>query len=77
MRVAIHWGTKELSTENDPLAPLESDAILLRWTLKDIAARRHLLIDKNHLPKLVDLGLVELRGDVPVLTPAGEKAAWR
>ena len=68
---------KELSTESDPLAQLGLDAISLRWTLRDIAAKRHLLINKNHVPKLIDLGLVEDREGLPVLTPAGEKAAWR
>jgi hypothetical protein len=52
------------------------DAIDLRWTLKDIAAKRT-LINKQHLAQLIDLGLVEMREDVPYLTIAGQNAAWR
>lgn len=66
-----------MSIENDPLARFGLDAIDLRWTLKDVASRRAWLINKDHLPKLVELGLVEMRDDVPHLTAAGEQAAWQ
>jgi hypothetical protein len=65
-----------MSTD-DPLARFGLDSIDLRWTLKDVDAKRKWLINKEHLTKLVDLGLVEIREGVPALTPAGEKAAWR
>ena len=65
-----------MENESDPLAELGLDAIDLRWTLKDIAAERSMLINKHHLAQLIDLGLVEMREDVPTLTFAGQKAAW-
>ena len=53
------------------------DAIDLRWTLKDIDSHRTWLINKEHLLKLIELGLVEMREDVPYLTGAGRDAAWK
>jgi hypothetical protein len=41
----------------DPLAQFGLDAIDLRWTLKDIDSKRTLVINKDHLPKLIELGL--------------------
>ena len=69
--------TMEMSSEtNDPLAPFGLDAIDLRWTLKDIASKRKWIINKAHVAKLIDLGLVEMREDVPHLTIAGQSTAW-
>jgi hypothetical protein len=68
---------KDRMNTEDPLAQFGLDAIDLRWTLKDVDSKRKGLINKGHLPKLVDLGLVEIREGVPELTPAGEKAAWK
>ena len=65
-----------MSAVNDPLAQFGLDAIDLRWTLKDIDSKRSLLINKDHLPKLIELGLVEMRDDTPVLTAAGQAAVW-
>jgi hypothetical protein len=65
-----------VNSDNDPLAQFGLDAIDLRWTLKDIASKRVWLINKDHLPKLVELGLVEIHEDTPYLTRAGETAAW-
>ena len=65
-----------MSDEKDPLARFGLDAIDLRWTLRDIASKRSWLIRQEHLPKLIELGLVEMRGEVPFLTAAGEKAKW-
>jgi hypothetical protein len=62
--------------KNDPLAQFGLDAIDLRWTLKDIASKRAWLINKDHLPRLIGLGLVEMREDVPHLTNAGRDAVW-
>jgi len=60
----------------DPLAQFGLDAIDLRWTLKDIDSNRNLLLNKDHLPKLIELGLVEMRDDTPFLTAAGQSAMW-
>ena len=49
-------------------------AIDLIWTLRDIKARRTLLPpDPDHLRELIELGLVEMREDVPVLTNKGHE----
>lgn len=66
-----------MENESDPLGQLGLDAIDLRWTLKDIAAKRAWIINKDHLAKLIDLGLVEMREDVPHLTIAGQNTVWR
>jgi hypothetical protein len=60
----------------DPLAQFGLDAIDLRWTLKDIAASRSWMINEAHVSKLIELGLVEMRADKPVLTIAGQNTAW-
>lgn len=60
-----------------PLGDLGLEAGDLRWTLKDIYSKRTFLINKDHIPKLIELGLVELRLDgVPHLTQAGKTIAW-
>jgi hypothetical protein len=48
-------------------------AIDLRWTLRDIKAKRWKLspINPSHLEKLIAMGLVEMRNDDPVLTNSG------
>jgi len=47
-------------------------AIDLRWTLRDIKAKRTMFpVDSDHLRELIDLGLVEMRDDAPVITDAG------
>ena len=61
---------------DDPLAQFGLDAIDLRWTLKDIAAKRKWIINQDHLAKLIELGLVEMRDEVPRLTVAGQNAVW-
>ena len=66
-----------MENEQDRLAEFGLDAIDLRWTLKDIAAKRTWIINKQHLAQLIDLGLVEMREDVPHLTIAGQNTAWR
>jgi hypothetical protein len=65
-----------MENEPDSLAQFGLDAIDLRWTLKDIAAQRTLLINKQHVAQLIDLGLVEMREDVPRLTISGQNAVW-
>ena len=61
-------------SENDPLRDLDPrEAIDLRWTLRDIKAKRWKLspINPTHLEKLKAMGLVEMRNDELVLTNAG------
>ena len=65
-----------MNDDMDPLAQFGLDAIDLRWTLKDIAARRSWMINKEHLAKLVEIGLVEMREDAPYLTIAGQNTVW-
>jgi hypothetical protein len=51
-------------------------AIALRWTLRDIRGKRLKMspVSESDLRKLVELGLVEMRDDVPMLTNAGHTA---
>jgi hypothetical protein len=63
-----------MTDENDPFHGLDvQEAIDLRWTLRDIRAKRWKLfpIDPSHLENLKSMGLVEIRDDDPVLTNAG------
>jgi hypothetical protein len=48
-------------------------AIALRWALRDIKAKRLKLspVSPGDLNILAELGLIEMRDDVPVLTNAG------
>jgi len=62
-----------MNAEHDPLAKFGIDAIDLRWTLKDIDAKRKWMINQAHLAQLMELDLVEIRDDVP-LTVAGRSA---
>jgi hypothetical protein len=60
--------------ENDPFRDLDiKEAIDLRWTLRDIKAKRWKLspINPSHLEQLKAMGLVEMRNDELVLTNAG------
>jgi hypothetical protein len=57
------------------LASLElKDAVRLRWTLHDIKSQRTELVpvSPDNLRILIDMGLVEMRDDIPVVTPAGD-----
>jgi hypothetical protein len=51
-------------------------AIRLRWALRDIKARRTKFsrISQNDLTALIELGLIEMRDDVPHLTDEGHRA---
>ena len=42
-----------MENETDPLAHFGLDAIDLRWTLKDIAAKRAWMINTQHLAQLI------------------------
>ena len=59
-----------MENNEDPLAQFGLDAIDLRWTLKDIAAKRSWMINEAQLSTLIQLGLVELREDGVFLHPA-------
>jgi hypothetical protein len=57
-----------------PLANFDLDkAIALRWTLRDIVAKRLKLtpLKDDDLQTLVELGLVEMRDGTPVVTESG------
>jgi hypothetical protein len=64
--------------KENPLSNFGLEAIDLRWTLKDIIARRWVTtpINPQHLAKLIELGLVEMRDDEPYVTPAGQDVTW-
>lgn len=57
------------------LASLElKDAVRIRWTLHDIKSKRTEIVpvSPDDLRLLIDMGLVEIRDDVPVITSAGD-----
>ncbi len=65
-----------MENSEDPLAQFGLEAIDLRWTLKDIAAKRSWMINADHVSKLIRLGLAEIRDNKPFLTIAGQNATW-
>jgi hypothetical protein len=63
----------------NPFSDLDlQQAIDLRWTLRDIRAKRWKLspISISHMEKLVAMGLVEMRNDEPALTNSGQDAIF-
>jgi hypothetical protein len=59
---------------DDPFGDVSLEkTISPRWALRDIKARRLKLtpVSPADLQLLIDLGLVEMRGDAPVLIDAG------
>jgi hypothetical protein len=57
-----------------PLADFDLEkAIALRWALRDIVAKRLKLtpLKEDDLQTLLELGLVEMRDGVPMVTPTG------
>jgi hypothetical protein len=61
---------------DSPLAALElSTAIRLRWALRDIKGKRTKLlpVSPDDLRILIELGLVEMQDEKPVLTNAGHQ----
>jgi len=61
---------------NSPWARLDLDtAIRLRWALRDIKAKRTKLtpVSPGDLKTLVEMGLVEMRDDAPLLTNEGHQ----
>ncbi len=65
-----------MNNKDDPLAQFGLDAIDLRWSMKDIAAKRSWMINKQQLEKLIELGLAEMREGVPYLTITGQNIVW-
>jgi hypothetical protein len=66
-----------MTDDKMPLANLGLErAIALRWVLRDIKAKRLKMspVSTLDLNILTDLGLIEMRDDVPVLTNAGHAA---
>ena len=62
---------------SSPWAGLDLDtAIRLRWALRDIKAKRTKLMPVNpgDLETLIEMGLVEMRNDAPLLTNAAHQA---
>jgi hypothetical protein len=66
-----------MTDDKTPLADLGLErAIALRWVLRDIKAKRLKLspVSAVDLNILIELGLIEMRDDVPVLTNGGHAA---
>ncbi len=65
--------------QDNPLQQFGLEAIDLRWTMKDIVAKRWTLtpINQDHLKRLMELGLVEMRDDKPFVTPLGQDWIWK
>ena len=62
---------------SSPWAGLDLDtAIRLRWALRDIKAKRTKLtpVSPGDLKTLIEMGLVEMRDDAPLLTNEGHQA---
>jgi hypothetical protein len=63
-----------MTDEINPFSGLDlQEAIDLRWTLRDIRAKRRKLFPFNpaHLEKLKSMNLIEMHEDEPALTKAG------
>lgn len=73
---SAHNRDKMMKHDEDPLAQFGLDAIDLRWTMKDIAGKRWSMINQSHVVKLVEIGLVEMRENRPILTVAGQNTIW-
>jgi hypothetical protein len=60
-----------------PLSGLSLDTVIhLRWVLRDIKAKRtkFMPVSADDLRTLIEMGLIEMRDEVPVLTHEGERA---
>ena len=63
-----------MNQPDSPFAKLEVDAaIRLRWALRDIRAKRLKMspVSAEDLRSLVEMGLVEMKNDEPIVTNAG------
>jgi hypothetical protein len=66
-----------MADSESPFAKFDlTRAIALRWTLRDIRGQRLKLspVADSDLRVLIELGLIEMQNDVPVLTAAGRDA---
>lgn len=66
-----------MTQEPRPLAEMSLErAIRLRWALRDIKAKRTEVtpVGPDDLQTLIELGLIEMWDEVPVLTVDGERA---
>jgi hypothetical protein len=66
-----------MTDQEDRLAGLDLDrAIRLRWALRDIKAKRTKLspVGPEDIQDLIEMGLIEMRDDAPLLTNEGERA---
>jgi hypothetical protein len=66
-----------MTDNSNPFAEFDLErAIALRWTLRDIKAKRLKLspVSESDLATLTNLGLIETRDNVPILTNAGHDA---
>jgi hypothetical protein len=64
-------------TPESPFAGLSMErTIQLRWALRDVKAKRtkFMPVKPDDLRTLIELALIEIRGEVPVLTNEGERA---
>ena len=64
-------------TPESPFAGLSMErTIQLRWALRDVKAKRtkFMPVKPDDLRILIELALIEIRGEVPVLTNEGERA---
>jgi hypothetical protein len=74
--VSLHYAMAMTDNPN-PFTDFSVErAIALRWILRDIKAKRMKLspVSESDLRALVELGLVEMRDDSPVLTNSGHAA---
>ena len=59
------------------LAQFGLDAFDSRQTLKGFATKRSLIVNRQHLAQIIELGLVEMREDALHLTIAGQNTTWQ
>jgi hypothetical protein len=67
-------GIGDAEMSDHPLSNLDRQQVIdLRWTLRDIKAKRWLVcpVDASRLEELIALGLVEMQDNEPVLTRSG------
>jgi hypothetical protein len=66
-----------MDKSDSPMAGLDLDTVIrLRWSLRDIKGKRTKLtpVSPGDLRTLIEMGLIEMRDEVPVLTNEGEHA---
>jgi hypothetical protein len=65
------------NSDQSPFADLDLDtAIRLRWVLRDIKGKRLKMspVSPEDLRTLIEMGLIEMRDEVLVLTSEGDRA---